>query len=413
VQDLTRLQRDTVRPAGGDQSGSTPDILRKALRDSGLVESFLRAAAASGEPVLLLVNDGHRATLTPAALAAVAELAPRLPAPLRFRALVATGTHRFAAEERRGFEEQTFTACGLDIEAVAWHDADDAAQLVELAGTRLHRWLSEVRFLLPVGSVEPHYFAGVTGAHKTMTVGCMSSDDIERNHAGALAPASDVLRLRGNPVFDGIVEVLRNVQAAGKTMCAISEVVCGGELVAAAAGDPLETLDRLIPTVQHVFVRPIDRPVDVLHLRVPSPLGRNLYQADKALKNSHWAVRDGGGIVLEADCPEGIGPDAFMKLLRRAPDYATACRIVADEGYHLGDHKAVKLRHLTDPAQRGVHVALVSPNVSTADADTAGMKAFGEVTSAMDWLARVASGPLDHGLVVEDAGVVCARPRSR
>jgi nickel-dependent lactate racemase len=162
-----------------------------------------------------------------------------------------------------------------------------------------------------------------------------------------------------------------------------------------------------------VYVRAIERPADVLRLRVPLPLGRNLYQADKALKNNHHAVRDGGGIVLEADCPEGIGPDAFMNLLRRAGDYATARQIVAQEGYRLGDHKAVKLRHLTDPAQRGVHVALVSPNVTVADVEIAGMSAFAEVTSAIDWLARVLTGPLERGLTVEDAGVVCVRPRSR
>ena len=97
-----------------------------------------------------------------------------------------------------------------------------------------------------------------------------------------------------------------------------------------------------------------------------------------------------------------------MNVLRRAADYATARRIVAQEGYRLGDHKAVKLRHLTDRAQRGVHVALVSPHVSAADAVAAGMTAFAEVGPALDWLARVTVGPLEHGLLVEDAGLVCA-----
>lgn len=410
MRDLASLHWDTIGPAPGGASIPAPEILREALFDSPVLEPFLNAAASAGEPVLLLVNDGHRSTLTRPALTALAEFLRELPSQPRFRALVATGAHRFSAEERRAFEALTFADCGLQVEAIAWHDVTDAASLIAVNGIHLHRWLAESRFLLPVGSVEPHYFAGVTGAHKTVTVGCMAQEEIERNHAGALAPESDVLRLHGNPVFDGIVEYLGKLQSAGKTTCAINEVACGGELVAAAVGDPLETLDRLLPTVRQVFVRPIERPADVLRLRAPLPLGRNLYQADKALKNNHLAVRDGGGIVLEADCSEGIGPDAFMNLLRRADDYATARQIVAQEGYRLGDHKAVKLRHLTDPAQRGVHVALVSLHVSAADAESAGMSVFAGVAPALDWLARVVTGPLERGLIVEDAGVVCATP---
>ena len=413
MRDLASFHWDTIGPASGDASGPASEILRKALSDGPALERFLRAAASTGEPVLLLVNDGHRSTLTSPALTALARFLRELPSQPRFRVLVATGTHRFDARERQVFEALTFADCGLQIEAVAWHDVTDAASLVAVNGIRLHRWLAESRFPLPVGSVEPHYFAGVTGAHKTVTIGCMARDDIERNHAGALAPESGVLRLHGNPVFDDIVECLGKLQSAGKTICAINEVVRGDELMAVAVGDPLEALDRLLPTVRQVFVRPIERPADVLRLRVRLPLGRNLYQADKALKNNQRAVRDGGGIVLEANCPEGIGPDAFMNLLRRAADYATARQIVAQEGYRLGDHKAVKLRRLTDPAQRGVHVALASAHVSAADAESAGMKVFPELAPALDWLARVVTGPLERGLIVEDAGVVCATPHAR
>jgi nickel-dependent lactate racemase len=413
MRDLASVHWDAIGPGSGSASVPAQEILRRALSDSPVLEPFLSAAAMAGEPILLLVNDGHRSTLTRPALTALAEFCRTLRAQPCFRALVATGTHRFDARERGVFEGLTFPDCGLPIEGIAWHDVTDAASLTAVNGMCLHRWMAESRFLLPIGSVEPHYFAGVTGAHKTVTIGCMARGDIERNHAGALQPESDVLRLHGNPVFDDIVECLGKLGSAGKTICAINEVIRGDEFVAAAVGDPLETLDELLPTVRRVYVRAIERPADVLRLRVPLPLGRNLYQADKALKNNHHAVRDGGGIVLEADCPEGIGPDAFMNLLRRAGDYATARQIVAQEGYRLGDHKAVKLRHLTDPAQRGVHVALVSPNVTVADVEIAGMSAFAEVTSAIDWLARVLTGPLERGLTVEDAGVVCVRPRSR
>lgn len=280
---------------------------------------------------------------------------------------------------------------------------------MEIAGTRMHYYLAKSRFLLPIGSVEPHYFAGVTGPHKTVTIGCMAFADIQRNHAAALSSSCGVLRLQGNPVFEDIVRILRGLESNGKTICAIGEVVCGDTMLAAATGDPISVIEALLPAVGRTYIRRIPKPVDLLRLRVPLPLGCSLYQADKALKNNHPAVRDGGGIVLEADCGDRIGPDAFMKLLRRSGGHATARRI-AQEEYHLGDHKAVGLQHLLDPACRGVHVAVVSPHLTRRDCGGTGIEVFPEVQPALHWLTSVVTGPLDHGLIVEDAGMLSVSP---
>lgn len=261
-------------------------------------------------------------------------------------------------------------------------------------------------FLLPIGSLEPHYFAGITGAHKTVTIGVLARRDIERNHRHALDPRSDVLALEGNPVYDGHATWVRALAHGGRRICALNQVVAEGAVIAAAAGDALETLHALAPTVRDVFCHTFPEPFDVLHLQVPDPLGRMLYQADKALKNNHRAVRDGGGIVLEADCREGIGPDAFFGLLRAADSYAAAVRHVDERGYRLGDHKAVKLRDLTDPARRGVRVALVSSEISDADARAAGMTRHASVAAALAWLR--ATTDIRRGLRVHDAGNVCA-----
>jgi nickel-dependent lactate racemase len=386
--------------------------LRESLLNSDKFCHLLDAAARAGEPILLLVNDPHRSTQTRPVLSALASLTVgsgtqthALGSVLRFRALIATGTHRFTSAERSAFERATFADCGLKIEDVAWHDASDARSLAQVASVRTNRWVAESRVLLPIGSVEPHYFAGLTGPHKTVTIGCMSLQDIERNHAGALHPSSDVLRLQGNPVFDDIVRILRGLEAEGKMVCAVGQVVRGDALLAAATGDAIEIIDALLDTVRHVYIRHVTTPADVLHLRVPLPLGRNLYQADKALKNNHLAVRDGGGIILEADCHEGIGPDAFLTLLRRCHDHATACRIVATEGYRLGDHKAVKLRHLMDPACRGVRVAVVSRHLSGSGLRDTGIALFSEPEAALNWLSGQVAAPITRGLIVDDAAM--------
>ncbi len=165
---------ETLSPALIPRPRAAGEILQQALSAGGSVIHLLESAVTTAEPILVLVNDPHRSTQTRPALEALAELAallpPRRTSEPRFRVLVATGAHRFASWERSKFEQVTFTGCGLNIEDVTWHDASDEGSLMEIAGTRMHYYLAKSRLLLPIGSVEPHYFAGVTGPHKTVTL---------------------------------------------------------------------------------------------------------------------------------------------------------------------------------------------------------------------------------------------------
>ncbi|TWT41729.1 hypothetical protein RAS1_28500 [Phycisphaerae bacterium RAS1] len=389
-------------------AGLAADVLGAEISHHAGLRELLETAAHTAHALVLLVNDPHRATLTRAALLALSEAARRAAQALPpCRAIVATGTHKFPAPERAAFEHATFADCGLPIAQIDWHDCD-AVDLREFGGVRLHPLVAEARCLLAIGSVEPHYFAGLTGAHKTATIGVMARADIEKNHAGALDPASDLFRLDGNPVYDGVRHVVESLRSAGKSLVAINEVIAQDALVACAVGDPLEALHRLAPVARRTFSHEIPNPADILHLCVAPPLSRNLYQADKALKNNHLAVRDGGAIILDAECREGVGPDGFLALLRSASTYAAARQTVAANGYRLGDHKAVKLRHLTDAHGRGVRVFLVSRHVPQDAAALCGMTLCPDIEAA---LAAAGDSPRASAVRVHDAGNVCVAAR--
>ena len=155
--------------------------------------------------------------------------------------------------------------------------------------------------------------------------------------------------------------------------------------------------------VRACFAHRVDRPLDVIVARVGAPLDRDLYQADKGIKNTEAAVRDGGVLILDAECRHGIGIRHFVELLEQAPTYQAACDVVARRGYRLGDHKAVRLRALTD--KRGVHVALVTPNIDPSMSKVLGMTIVRDRASAAAWAREVlADTPSPRGLIVEDAG---------
>jgi hypothetical protein len=151
------------------------------------------------------------------------------------------------------------------------------------------------------------------------------------------------LKLEGNPVYEAIAAVVRGLHDDGKKLFAVNEVLAEGGLVACTAGDPIEALSRGLPAVRRVFSRSLSKPVDLIVARVAPPLDKSLYQADKGIKNVEAAVRDGGVILLEARCEEGVGIDRFFSLMERAPTYRKTLELVQKNGYTLGDHKAERL----------------------------------------------------------------------
>ncbi len=362
----------------------------------------IRDALAALPFVTVALNDPQRQTASLAVLAALAPLPP-------VRIVVACGTHRFAPAQRTPLEQALRPAA--NVQSIRWHDglADD---LVPLNGWRVNPALLDgAGPLLAIGSVEPHYFAGLTGAHKTCTIGCSDPDAIEANHAGALSPDSGLLRLAGNPVHEGIAAMLAGL-AARRPVLAVNLVQLAEAVHAVAVGEPLATLDELAPVVRGLYCHRLPEPADALVLDVQGPLGQSFYQADKAIKNSEHAVRDGGLLVLHAPCPDGIGQDHFVRLLRAGPDARAARALVQRQGYRLGDHKALRLRALTDPAGRAVRVVAVSAGLSHDDCAVLG---FARAPTVADALAGAAIDPARHRVyrVADAANTVVHAPAHR
>jgi nickel-dependent lactate racemase len=370
---LTRIARRLAIELDG--ASRTVVVLNDESRETNpdLVATVVRAARGASKAVSILFARGSHALLPRETLDACSD----------------------AAFARLGPEEKG----GLTI---AHHDA--RAPGVPFQGVELDRLVVEADKVLALGSVEPHYFAGWTGAHKTATIGVMGLAGIEANHAHALEPGSRTLALEGNPVFDGIARV---AEALGDRLVCVNETKVEGRLLAWGVGKWRPALEAVLPAARLAFVRDVSGPVDLLVASVEGALARSLYQAEKGIKNSEDCVAAGGSVVLHARCGDGIGPSRFLELLAAARSHAGVLEHVRANGYRLGDHKAVKLRALE---ARGVAIHLACPELaSSPDAARvrgAGLALHGSLEAALE--AAIEREPR-RALLVEDAGNLVAR----
>jgi hypothetical protein len=381
--ELPELEWRQVEPGAAPAPLPPPGVALAPLR---------RALRRAARPVLL-VNDAAR--VQPRNLL---DLLRELWEEGRTRLLVATGTHKGEPafyRDRLG---------GLPAEV---HDAgDEAAHDELLTGWALDRRVLEADLVLAFGSVEPHYFAGWTGAHKTATIGVASRATVTRNHEHALLDLAAPCRLDGNPVASD-QRVAAELVGVGRRLLCVNQVLdADGRTLASAVGTPYGSLSRVLPAAEARGVVALSGRARLVVADVSGPIGHDLYQADKGLKNWEAALEDGGELWLVAPLPGGVGPDRFLALLRAAPDLQAARARVKADGYRLGDHKAVRWRALE---ARGVKVRVISPGLAPGALDDAGVEVLPDLAAACARLRAEGRARGGAALRVLDAGNVVAR----
>jgi nickel-dependent lactate racemase len=204
---------------------------------------------------------------------------------------------------------------------------------------------ADVRIAL--ANVEPHYFAGYSGGNKSLVPGICSLNTIKHNHAMMVDPQARTGLLDGNPVREDLEE-----GAALIGLDFILNVILGEnhQIVAAAAGHPIQAHRWACQVVEHLSITPVHQLADLVIVGAGGyPKDINMYQAQKALDNAAAAVRPGGVIIWVAECPEGLGHATFEKwILNSSPDEILD-RIQTD--FELGGHKAAAIASVLKRAQ--------------------------------------------------------------
>jgi len=299
---------------------------------------LLRDLAKPRHKVAIIISDQTRLCPTAELLPAVMDELKRGGVSVHNVTIVAAlGLHRpmTPAELQASVGETVFRQV-----RVVNHDPSDTVRVgITSRGTpvELFRPLVEADLRVCLGSVDPHYFAGYTGGAKAILPGCASEATITANHSMMTCPTATAGRLNDNPVRADIEE------GAGIIgIHFILNTVMGpdGHVRGVVAGDMITAHRRACEIVeQHSFVAIPERGDIVVVSAGGYPKDVNLYQSQKALDNASYAVRDGGIIVLVAECIEGFGNETFKRWLMEAKSPDEILKRI-EKKFVLGGHKA-------------------------------------------------------------------------
>ncbi len=324
------------------------ETLVKAIENpinSKRFEEFLSDA----KDVLFIVNDGTRPTPT----AKVLEIIYDKIKDKAIRFIVATGIHRAPTDEEFRFIFGRYY--GEFQERIFVHDSKKTEDMVYIGTSKngTEMWVNRLGLqadkLVPIGSVEPHYFAGYTGGRKSFLPGIASYKTVEQNHKYALDPRARALALEGNPVHEDMIDALETIK--DKEIFSIQTVLDRERrLYAATAGHIHDSFYAAIAKAREVFCVETEERADVVVSVAPYPMDVDLYQSQKALDNGKLALKEGGILIMVSQCRTGIGDRVFFDLLSRShtPEEALA---EIEKGYKLGYHKAAKMAEIATWAQ--------------------------------------------------------------
>ena len=163
---------------------------------------------------------------------------------------------------------------------------------------------------------------------------------IQCNHSMMIDEKACAGRIDGNPIRKDIEE--------SETFCHLGFIVNPvldehKHIVYCVAGDVTEAHRAGCRYLDKMYRKPLKRRADIVIVsQGGAPKDANLYQTQKALDNSKYAVRDGGTIIVIGACNEGLGSAKFEEWLTTANTPDELIERVAKD-FQLGGHKAAAI----------------------------------------------------------------------
>jgi nickel-dependent lactate racemase len=286
------------------------ELIREALKHPVGTEGIrgIVKKKHKGNKIAVVVDDHTRPCLT-------AEILPPLFDELYssgvddddIQIIFATGSHRTVTDDEAGRLLEKKIASRINYVSNDCRGDDFVYVGTTSRGTDISvkKAFHEADIKILTGDVEIHYFAGYGGGRKSILPGVSSYETIQENYKqNFFHPDSRPGVLDGNPMYENMTEAAR---LAGVDFT-INVVQTGEGVVGAFAGDFDYVLRKGAELVDEIYkVDARDKADVVVTAANGAPHDIDLYQAYKALHLALNVVKEGGVVILVAECREGVG----------------------------------------------------------------------------------------------------------
>jgi nickel-dependent lactate racemase len=386
------------------REGISDGEIRKAI-DNPIGTGTLSEMARGKKKVLVVTDDNTRPTPLERLLPPVLDELKSAGVPQEgVTFLIGLGSHRPMTsgeiEEKFGKE----IARRYKILNHAWNEPYDLVSLGTCAlgfEVSVNRLVPRADLIISIGSIVPHATTGFSGGGKTVMTGIAGEKTIENTHWMALDYSMrDILGKYDNEVMKTIIALSRKVNLR----MIVNAILFDDEKVYGVLAGDVEAAHREgVRLCREIYGVSIEETADVV-IAEAYPADIDLRQAIKAICAADLVCRDGGVIILPAECPEGVAPQ-FPEFAEYGFGNPEELYREVEEGRFKQKLMAYTLVAIGRIISGRTRAILVSPHIDSDEAGRLGFMWAPELQKAVDKAFEM-TGDAAKAIVLKQASVL-------
>jgi nickel-dependent lactate racemase len=326
--------------------------------------------------------------------------------------MIALGTHRYMMEEeiRECVGEENYGR----VRAInhEWMDEDNLVDLGHTeSGTpiKVNKLAYESDFLIGVGSIVPHCFAGFSGGAKIIQPGISGPETTAATHFLVCQDDDRVLHLAGT-IQNRPMDEMR--QVARKTgLRFIVNVVLNAhkKLVKVVAGDMVAAHNAGMKHSKDIFIKELQEKVDIVIMEA-QPADADMWQATKPLSYARRTIDEGGSIIFVSSTPDGVGNHPFLSERGRSTYAELKGMMLCDQ---VDDRVAGSILLVIKKATGDVDTYVVSDGLTREAKESMGLIHADSVQDALEEALKKHGDKARVGIIHHGGDVLPVPPEMR
>ncbi|MGM0437438.1 MAG: nickel-dependent lactate racemase [Bacillota bacterium] len=298
---------------------SESEIVKNAMANP-ISSPELKELARGKEKIVIISSDHTRPVPSHITMPILLDEIESVNSEAEITILVATGFHRASTEEelRNKYGDRIVDEINIEM-----HDSRDESEMVNLGKLPsggemiLNKTAVNADLLIAEGFIEPHFFAGYSGGRKSVLPGVASKTTVLANHCSEFIdhPRARTGKLEGNPMHE---DMLYAAKETGLEFILNVVIDADKKVINAFAGHREKAHlkgTEFVSELAGVSAKPADI---VITTNGGYPLDQNIYQSVKGMTAAEATCKEGGVIIIAAQCSDGHGGEEFYKTFKEA-----------------------------------------------------------------------------------------------